>query len=180
MDLKAAVSVAELAAILRLSTRAVSDLVRRQVLTKRGRGFRLDEAVGDYAEHCRRATRQASPSAQARAELLQIQAQHARKKYERECGDLVSAKDVEQRYRADMLYLRNEFLRIANIVGYRAPHLDRPTVLAIEIEIRRILTDFAEHRGIDGQGEREGMLVYFDRSPTEEERAQLIGYLGLH
>jgi hypothetical protein len=101
MDLRQEISAAELAALLRLTERSVSELVRKRVITKSGKGFVLAEAVGAAVEHYR--AKHASPAVLGRAKVLEIQAKRAEAAFKREVGDLVPAKEIHKQYQQAFL-----------------------------------------------------------------------------
>jgi phage terminase Nu1 subunit (DNA packaging protein) len=142
LDLKANIGVSELAGLLRLTERTISDLVRRQVLTKRGRGFRLDEAIGAYAEHVRTraAGNRPSPAVEARARLLEIQAQRAEVELAERRGELLVKRDVMAEHVQVFREIRSRLLALPDRLAGRCG-LDRVAVALADEEVREVLTE---------------------------------------
>jgi hypothetical protein len=162
LDMKAKLTAGEVAALLRVSARTVSDLTRRRVLRRGRAGYSLDEAIGDAVDHFRRASSKApSPAVEARAELLRVQAARAKAAYERESGRLVDADELNNQWIAATRFGRDQILKISAIVAGRLG-LDRQTSNAIDGEIRRCLDDLGNFRGIDGRQTRDQVMRDFE------------------
>jgi len=149
VDLKANISVAELAVLLRLTPRSVSDLVRRGTLTKRGRGFQLDEAVGDYVENARQLARGrggdaaiASAAAQ-RTRLMAAKADMAELEIEKFRGEWVRIADTEIGWGVICRSIRAAMLALPARLAGRAG-LTREAADLADREIRAALTALAD------------------------------------
>ncbi|MGB7976854.1 MAG: hypothetical protein WCF81_21460 [Roseiarcus sp.] len=153
----APIGVQELAGVLGVTRRTVSDLVRRGVLRKRGRGFVLGEAVQDYVRSiaARAATTPGlETGAEARARLARMKADLFEQQHKREAGDLVSAKEVWAIWDKRMAVYWREVRQIPWIIaGTLGGFIDREKAMLLGRELWRCHSNLGKHRGPDEDGE---------------------------
>lgn len=135
-----------LAARLGLSVAAVSKLASEGVIVRASRGrYRLWPSVLAYIERLRQsASGRGSPTADARARLLEAQAQRAEFALERERGEWLRSSEVEMHMTKMCRYLRTAVLACSARVNGRLPHLTKVDVETIDDELRQCLTEMSQ------------------------------------
>lgn len=148
MSYSEAVTVAELADFLGLSTRTVKDLAARGVLPRTGRGrYDLKASVRNYARSLRdsaalRGGDDATTAArrrevEARAEKVELQNAKTRR-------ELVPAVEVERRWTAILTDVRARMLAIPSRVRARLGHLTAADEAVVAAEVRDALEGAAD------------------------------------
>jgi hypothetical protein len=151
----APIGVQELAGVLGVTRRTVSDLVRRGVLRKRGRSFVLDEAV-----HCRSIAAKAATTpgletgAEVRARLARIRADIAEEEYRRGKRELVDGGEMLAQLDKRMTVYWREVARIRSVIQSILSFVDREMGMLIDRELRRCLSNIGHGRppNEDGAG----------------------------
>ena len=141
--------VSEFAALVGVSTRTVSDLVKRGVISKVGAGLPHPAALQAYVAHLReqaagRGGAAATEVASHRSELLRIQAERARFKLEQEREQWVEIADVEAHWGSALRTLRAGVLAIPTRVASRTPGVTREMAYEMDQEVREALTQLAK------------------------------------
>jgi phage terminase Nu1 subunit (DNA packaging protein) len=150
----ATIAVQELAAVLGITRRTVSELVRRGVLRKRGRGFGLSEAVQDYVRSV--AAKQATPGvetgAEARARLARLKADIAEAEYKRGRGDLVDGREIMAQLDKRMTVYWREVAQVPWVIANALSFVDREMAMLLGRELRRCLSNIGHGRPPDENG----------------------------
>jgi hypothetical protein len=151
----APIGVQELAGVLGITRRTVSELVRRGALRKRGRGFVLGEAVQDYvrsiaAKHT--TTPGLETGAEARARLARLKADIAEEDYKRGKGELVDGGEIMAQLDKRMSVYWREVERIPSVVMSTLSSVDREMAMLLGRELRRCLSNIGYGRPPDENG----------------------------
>jgi phage terminase Nu1 subunit (DNA packaging protein) len=175
------VSTAELASLLDTTPKTVAEYAKSGVVTRASRGrYAFAASLRGFAKHMRTRPKGGEAAAGAvaaqRARLLKLQADRVERENLQAEGKLLWASEVEATWRAQLRFMRDELRRVTTIVSGRVPHLDRATTDAIASEIDRVLVNFAEGHGADGEPRDPGTLPDYPRDergrPVEREAAQ--------
>jgi hypothetical protein len=151
----ATIAVQELAAVLGITRRTVSELVRRGVLRKRGRGFVLSEAVQDYvrsiaAKHA--TTPGLETGAEARARLARLKADIAEAEYKRGKGELVDGREIMAQLDKRMTVYWREVAQVPWVLANALSFVDREMAMLMGRELRRCLSNIGHGRPPDENG----------------------------
>ena len=142
-------SVSEFAELVGVSTRTVSDLVKRKIIEREAGGLPHPAALQAYVSHLRELAAgrggEAAEVSSHRATLLKIQAASAKARFDREQGELVTIADVEQNWASAFRTLRAGVLSIPTRCAARVPGLSREIVYEMDQEIREILTELGRN-----------------------------------
>jgi terminase small subunit / prophage DNA-packing protein len=143
------ISVSEFAELVGVSTRTVSDLLKRKVIERTTGGLPHPEALRKYVAHLRETAAGRGGAAAAevsshRAALLKIQAASAQARFDKEQGELVTVTDVMAHWEAAFRTLRSGIMAIPARVASRAPGTTREMVFEWGQEVREALTQLAK------------------------------------
>jgi phage terminase Nu1 subunit (DNA packaging protein) len=147
------VNVATLSDLIGVTRRTVSDLARRGIVVRSGRGYALAESLRRYCGHLRDlATGRGGESAIAsgtaeRARLARAQAELVETKGKKLRGELVEASAVEAEWSGVLRTVRAGMLAVPTRCQQRLPHLTVHDVAEIDREVREALSDTGEKRG---------------------------------
>ena len=150
----APIGVQELAGVLGITRRTVSELVLRGALRKRG-GFVLGEAVQDYvrsiaAKHT--TTPGLETGAEARARLARLKADIAEEEYRRSKGEFVDAAQFIRKYQEGMKRYWREVRKIPWVIAGTLTFVDREMATLMERELHRCHSNIGLGRGPDLDG----------------------------
>jgi phage terminase Nu1 subunit (DNA packaging protein) len=127
--MKTEVTSRELAKLLALTSTAIVDLAKREILVSGSKrdSYKLQESIRNYVEHLRQAAGQGSEdtvklAAIERKESLAPKADLAKTKAERMPGDTVLASDLGKPEITKLRSLRNRLLGVDNNRRYLAPY----------------------------------------------------------
>lgn len=149
------VTAGELAGLIGVSPRSITDLAKRGIVywADKGGGFDMSRSVRGYCEHLRklaagRGGEVAIATATAeRARLAKEQADHIALKNARERGALLDARVVEREWSEILRNVRAGLLAVPSRAAQRLPHLNMHDVVEIDAQIRDVLAEL-------GNGER--------------------------
>jgi phage terminase Nu1 subunit (DNA packaging protein) len=150
----ALIAVQELAGVLGITRRTVSELVRRGVLRKRGRGFALNEAVQDYVRHtaAKHESNGLETGAEARARLARLRADIAEAEYKRDKGDLVDGREILAQLDKRMSVYWREVQQVPWVLANSLSFMDREMATLMGRELRRCLSNIGHGRPPDENG----------------------------
>ena len=140
---------AELAQLLGVTARTVTDLARRGIAVRDGNRYAVAESVRRYCAHLRelangRGGEGAVASATAqRARLAKAQADLAETKNAAMRGELVSAAEVEAEWSGILRGVRAGLLAVPSRCAARLGHLTTHDVAEIDAEVRAALAEVA-------------------------------------
>jgi phage terminase Nu1 subunit (DNA packaging protein) len=140
----------ELAGLFGVTRRTISDLVRRGVIARRGRGFDQDESTRRYVAHLREikagrgqaAGGVAQVSARARLAAAQAEAQELKNSITK--GALIAEGIVESEWSGIIIAIRHELLAVSAQFAAAAPHADRKDVATVDRLVREAMTRLGE------------------------------------
>lgn len=140
--------VSEFAELVGVSTRTVSDLVKRGVISKIPGGLPHPEALQSYVTHLRElaAARGGSAAVEVsshRATLLKIQADRAQFQFECEKDLWVTIDDAKSHWSSTLRAVRAGVLAITTRIASRVPGVTREMTHEMDQEIRAVLTEMA-------------------------------------
>lgn len=151
------VTAAELGRFLGLSDRGVRDLAAKGTIERAGRGrYPLQASAQAYCAHLRevaagRGGEAATASLAAeRTRLAKERADEQGMKNQRLREELVLSADVEREWTAILADVRAAVLALPTRIHQRCPHLTRPDVREIDMEVRATLEALS---GGDANGE---------------------------
>ncbi len=142
-----AVTSGELARLLGVTTRTVTDLARRGIVVREGSRYAVAESVKRYCAHLRdiatgRGGEAAVGSATAqRARLAKAQADLAEAKIAVIRRELLPAAEVEAEWAGILRTVRAGLLALPSRVAARLGHLTSQDVAEIDAEVRAVLTE---------------------------------------
>jgi terminase small subunit / prophage DNA-packing protein len=144
------ISVSEFAELVGVSTRTVSDAVKRGIIRREAGGLPHPTALQKYVAHLRetaagRGGSAASEVSTQRAKLLAIQTARAQARFDREQGELVTISDVERNWASALSTLRAGVLAIPTRCAARVPGMTREIVYEMDQEIREALTELGRN-----------------------------------
>jgi phage terminase Nu1 subunit (DNA packaging protein) len=151
----APIGVQELAGVLGITRRTVSELIRRGVLRKRGRGFVLSEAVQDYVRSIAAkltTTPGLETGAEARARLARLKADIAEEEYRRSKGERVDAGEIVAQLNQRMSVYWREVARIPSVVMGTLSFVDREMAMLLGRELQKCLSNIGYGRPPDENG----------------------------
>ena len=144
------VSADDLATLLGISTRTLTDLAKRGHLVKATRGrYRLAASVTAYCAHLRGIAAgrggddQVTTLTAQRARLAREQADAVALKNDAARGSMVSAAEVEREWSDVLRTIRACMLAVPLRVQQRLPHITRTDVEVIQMQVREALTSLA-------------------------------------
>jgi phage terminase Nu1 subunit (DNA packaging protein) len=142
------ISVSEFAELVGVSTRTVSDLVKRKIIERAAGGVPHPESIQRYVAHLRelaagRGGEAAAEVSNQRAKLLAIQRERAEFALEQERELWVTVADVEAHWCSVLRTLRSACLALPTRIASRVPGLSREASYEIDHEIRLALTEMA-------------------------------------
>jgi phage terminase Nu1 subunit (DNA packaging protein) len=149
------IGVQELAGVLGVTRRTVSEFVRRGVLRKRGRGFVLGEAVQDYVRSIAAkatTTPGLETGAEARARLARLKADIAEEEYRRGKGELVDGGAIMAELDKRMTVYWRDVAQIPWVIAGQLTSIDRETAMLMGRELRRCLSNIGHGRPPDENG----------------------------
>ena len=138
---------AELADLIGVSPRSITDLAKRGIVVRAKRGFDEHKSVRGYCDHLRKlAAGRGGESAIAgataeRARLIREQADAAALKNALARAEMLPAADVASRWSAILRRVRDGVLAASSRVAGRLPHLTRHDVSELDAELRIVLTE---------------------------------------
>lgn len=142
---------AALAELFGISTRAVSDLAKRGIVVRAGRGYALAASVRGYCDHLRtlatgRGGNEAAISNATieRGRLARAQAEHVELKNATARRELVSAAEIETEWSGILRTVRAGVLAAPSRCQQRLPHLSAHDVAEIDAELRAVLTEIGQ------------------------------------
>lgn len=144
------VTAAALADLFGVTTRTITDLAKRGIIVRAGRGYALTASVHGYCDHLRklatgRGGDQAIASATAeRARLAREQADHIALKNAVARRKLVADADVETEWSGILRTVRAGMLAVPSRCQQRLPGLTAHDVSEIDREVRAALTELGE------------------------------------
>jgi len=155
LRLDSAIGVEDFGKLVGVTRRTISDMIRRGVLRKRGRGLVLDEAVRDYvrflaAKHA--TTPGVETGAEARARLARIKADIAQEQFQRGRGELVDPKALTEEWRASLAETSRQIMNIPWVMASRLSFIDRHKACMMQREIRICLSNIGSGRAPDENG----------------------------
>ena len=134
----------QLAALLGIQTRTISELVRRGAAVKSGAGrYDLAKSVRAYILDSRGKAKRADLEAE-KVRLTKAQADAQELKVQEAQGRLLSSADVERQWSSILRDVRSAVLALPSRVQQRLGHLSAADVSALDLEIRDLLTELAE------------------------------------
>ena len=139
----------ELAALFGVTGRTISDLARRGIIARHGKGFDRDESVRRYVRHLREVAAgrgQAAGGAAVvseRARLAAAQADAQEMKNRVAGGKLLDSDEVHAEWVSILKTVRAALLAGAQRCSGRRPHWDAGDVAAVDDEMRTILIELA-------------------------------------
>ena len=144
------ITVSEFAELVGVSTRTVSDLVKRKIIERTTGGLAHPGALRKYVANLRETAAGRGGAAAAavsanRAELLRIQAASAKARFDREQGELVTVADVEAHWASALRTLRSGVMAIPARVASRVPGVTREMAYEMDLEVRELLTELARN-----------------------------------
>jgi phage terminase Nu1 subunit (DNA packaging protein) len=157
------ITVSDFAELVGVSTRTVSDLVKRGVISKVGAGLPHPESLQRYVGHLReqaagRGGEAAAEVSSHRASLLKIQAERAQFRLEQERELWVTVADVEAHWESALRTLRAGVLAIPTRVASRTPGVTREMSYEWDQEVREALTELARN-GYPAPGSPDDLLA---------------------
>lgn len=139
-------SVSEFAELVGVSTRTVSDLVKRKIIQREAGGLPHPEFVQKYCRHLAaiaagRGGEAAAEVAKHRSELLKIQAEKARFSLDVEQDKYCTIDDVEANWSGAFRAIRSAMLTLPTRIASRVPGTTREMLYEMDQEIRLALTE---------------------------------------
>ena len=169
------ITAADLAEILGVSKRAISDYVERGIIVKTGRNrFDLRKSVQLYCEHLRgiaagRGGDNVDTLATERARLAREQADQAALRNAAMRKELVPIAEVRNEWVSIARRVRNVMMAVPSRCRQMLPHLTTFDVDLIDEEIRTALTELGEKDDDDGSGDLAAGGVGSPDAATETE-----------
>lgn len=171
----AEITAADLAEILGVSKRAISDYVERGIIMKTGRNrFDLRKSVQLYCEHLRgiaagRGGDNVDTLATERARLAREQADQAALRNAAMRKELVPIAEVRNEWVSIARRVRNVMMAVPSRCRQMLPHLTTFDVDLIDEEIRTALTELGEKDDDDGSGDLAAGSMGSPEAATETE-----------
>jgi phage terminase Nu1 subunit (DNA packaging protein) len=140
----------ELATIFGVTTRTISDWVKRGVIRKLAKGFDRDDATRRLVKHLltelkRRGIDKPTNSAQVeRGNYYRIQAAIAQQKLDIQSEKLVDGDEMFRRFGEELRIQRTYFLGFASRMAQKLPHLSAHDIATIDKEMRDFLNEFVD------------------------------------
>lgn len=137
-----------LAQLLGVTTRTITELARKGVLTRVGKGaWPVRESVRSYCAHLREQAAGRSDSTTLTAERIRVAKAQAEKLEFANAvarGEMVPAREVESEWAAVLRDVRAAMLALPSRVQQRLPHLTSHDVVEFDRQIRDALTEAAQ------------------------------------
>ena len=145
------VSTAVLAKLFGVTVRTITDLAKRDIITRSGDGIALAASVRGYCDHLRKLAtgrggdeKAISNATVERGRLAREQADHIALKNAVARRELVSAVEVEAEWSGVLRTVRAGVLAAPSRCQQRLPHLSVHDVAQIDAELRTVLTELGE------------------------------------
>ena len=148
------IAAATLADMFGVTIRTITDLAKRGIIVRAGRGYALRASVRGYCDHLRklatgRGGDQAIASATAeRARLAREQADHVAIKNAVARREFVPAAEVEAEWSGILRTVRAGMLVVPSRAAQRLPHLTAHDVSEIDQEVRAALTEIGGEENV--------------------------------
>lgn len=142
------VSASELAALVGLSPTTISHLAMSGGVVRTAKGrYDRDASLLAYCESLRKAAAgRASPTAEAKAELLRLQVSAAARKDALSAGEVILVADVKLEWQSTARFMRAGVLAATSRISAHLPQLGPADLAVIDRELREALTAISEDR----------------------------------
>jgi len=141
-------STASIAALLGVTTRTVTELAQKGVISRAGRGlFPVAESVRGYVAHLREQAAGRTASATLTDERTRLAREQADKVAMANAvarGEMLPARQVQSEWASILRDVRAGLLAVASRCGSNLPHLTQHDVASIDAEIRSALEALAD------------------------------------
>jgi len=145
------ITAAALADLFGVTTRTITDLAKRGIVVRSGRGYAMAASVKGYCAHLRTLAtgrggdeKAISNATVERGRLAREQADHIALKNAVARRELVSAVEVEAEWSGVLRTVRAGVLAAPSRCQQRLPHLSVHDVAQIDAELRTVLTELGE------------------------------------